>query len=362
LAGKASAYASKSIIRFKKNQGSRRRKHYSIRDKIQTHRLTAYIVFMNITVSAPGKIHLLGEHSVVYGYPALLASVGKRLYVTVKKQTTGSKEQEIIIHAPYGIKLIGQAVNIFKNAYGIKNLPFLEMTIVSDIPVGSGMGSSAALASGVIGALLKSVKNIWNPIRINELAYEVEKIAHGNPSGADNTTVVFGGLLWFRKEFEFLKNIWSLPASQYKIPHFVFIDTGKPSETTKEMVGLVAEKHRKNPSYMRALFYDQELQTKKLLLAFREGNKEEILLAVRQGEKNLEEMGIVGNLVKKLIRDMESIKGAAKVCGAGGVQKGSGMVLCYHNDLTAVQNIVQKYGFKMYQMPLAGQGIRLEKR
>ncbi len=34
-----------------------------------------------IKVSAPGKIHLMGEHSVVYGKPALLAAINKRVFV-----------------------------------------------------------------------------------------------------------------------------------------------------------------------------------------------------------------------------------------------------------------------------------------
>ncbi|KKR34083.1 MAG: Mevalonate kinase, partial [Candidatus Gottesmanbacteria bacterium GW2011_GWC2_39_8] len=38
---------------------------------------------MKITISAPGKVHLLGEHTVVYGKPALIASLDKRLSVTI---------------------------------------------------------------------------------------------------------------------------------------------------------------------------------------------------------------------------------------------------------------------------------------
>jgi mevalonate kinase len=319
---------------------------------------------MSTTVSVPGKIHLLGEHSVVYGYPALLAAVGKRLYVEIRNQKSEIRKnkEEIIIHSNFGKKLIEQAISVFQKAYALEKLPSLEIKITSDIPIGAGMGSSAALSAGVIGALQKAVKNIWNPIKINELAYEVEKIAHGNPSGADNTTVVFGGLLWFRKEFEFLKNMWSLPVSQYKIPRFVLIDTGRPVETTKEMVQLVAQKYQENSSYMRALFYDQEIQTKKLLLSLRSDNKSDMQQAIKQGEKNLEEMAVVGKFVQKIIREIEASGGAAKICGAGGLNKGSGIVLCYHDDVTGIQKIIQKYDIKMYQTPLAGEGMRMEKK
>lgn len=52
---------------------------------------------MQITVSAPGKIHLLGEHTVVYGHPALLAAVDKRIYISVKREALSVKEKKIIL-------------------------------------------------------------------------------------------------------------------------------------------------------------------------------------------------------------------------------------------------------------------------
>ena len=37
----------------------------------------------SVTVSAPGKAHLIGEHAVVGGEPAIIGAVGRRLYLTV---------------------------------------------------------------------------------------------------------------------------------------------------------------------------------------------------------------------------------------------------------------------------------------
>lgn len=314
---------------------------------------------MTITVSAPAKIHLLGEHAVVYGKPALLASIDKRIYVRIKNKESRIKNN-IIIDSSYGDKLIKESIKVFQRAFSMDRIPPIEIEVTSQIPVGSGLGSSAAVAAATIGALMKSVKNIWNQVRINELTYEVEKIAHGNPSGADNTTVIMGGLVWYRREFDFLKSIWSLPVSSYKIPLFFLIDSGRPEESTKEMVGHVAKLYSRNKNKMEGLLNDQEFRTKKLLLALRSGNMSDMEDAIKSGERNLEKMQVVGDQTKKIIREVEKSGGAAKICGAGGRKKGSGIILCYHPQKEMIPKVAGKYKLPLYPVALGGEGIRLE--
>lgn len=325
---------------------------------------------MKITVSAPGKIHFLGEHMVVYGKPAILAAIDKRLYVQIKNQKSPASpglgrakiksREEIIIHTQEKNDLVWETIKVFQKNISINKLPPLEITITSQIPIGSGLGSSAALASALIGALMKTIKNIWNPHKINELTYEVEKIAHGNPSGADNTTVVFGGLVWFRREFDFLKSIWSLPMTAYKIPQFMIIDSGRPAETTKEMVASVANLYAKSRKKLEEIFTDQEMQTKNLLLALKNGDQDRLAVAIKQGENNLEKIGVVGNFAKKIIREIESLGGAAKICGAGGKKSGSGILLGFHRDLSKLIPISKKYNIALTPIKLGEEGIRIE--
>ncbi len=319
---------------------------------------------MSVIVSSPGKIHLLGEHAVVYGKPALLAAIDKRLYVKVKRLDSyqGTTDTGVRIKTSEGGKLILECISVFRKAFVIKKFPPLEINVSSNISTGSGLGSSAALSASVIGALMKGVKNIWNPVRINELAFEVEKMAHGNPSGADNTTVVFGGLVWYRKEFDFLKSIWSLPLSPYKIPSFFLIDSGRPKESTKEMVEFVSLLYKRRKGMMESVFSDQELQTKKLLLSFRKDNKSEMIEALKCGERNLEKMGVVGAKAYKIIREIEVSGGAGKICGAGGKKEGSGMILCFLHNKSVLQKIAQKYSTSLLPVKLGEEGIRVEQK
>ncbi len=314
---------------------------------------------MKITVSAPGKIHLLGEHVVVYGYPALLSSIDKRLYVTVET-TLKNKSNKIKIISHEDNSLIHFAVDVYKKKFRTVDFPAIKIKISSQIPVGAGLGSSAALSAAIIGALMKAVSNIWNPVRINELSYEVEKLAHGNPSGADNTTVVFGGLVWYRREFDFLKSIWTLPVLSYKIPKFAFLNSERPVESKKEMVNLVKNNYTRKRKFIENVFADQEKQVKKILLGIKEGNINFLKQAIEKGERNLEKIGVVGERAIKIIKYIHKLGGVAKICGAGGVKEGSGIILCYHENLSKLKSVEDVYNVHLSNISLASEGIRID--
>lgn len=312
---------------------------------------------MSTIVSAPGKIHLLGEHVVVYGKPALLTAIDRRLYVEIKN----SQSSQLTIKTAENESLVKETIAVFRKVFNLSVLPPMEIKISSTILTGSGLGSSSALAAALIGALTKHIKNIWNPNKINELTYEVEKIAHGNPSGADNTTVVFGGLVWYRREFDFLKSIWSLPMFSYKIPPFVLIDSGRPTESTKEMVEKVANFSRVKKSLFYKILDDQESQTKKLLLSFKEGKLDQMEKAFLAGERNLEKIGVVGEKAKRIISRIEKIGGVAKICGAGGYQKGSGIIMAYHKNQSKLEAVVKEFSLELMRINPGEEGIRIEK-
>ncbi len=310
-----------------------------------------------ITVSIPGKIHLMGEHAVVYGTPALLAAIHLRMRVSVEK---AKKTEVISTESP---EYVLHAIEIVKEHFHGALFPNMKITIQSDIPAGFHLGSSAATAVGVVAAVTYFAKKIWNPNVFNNIAYEVEKKQHGNPSGGDNTIVTMGGLLWFRKELEFLKSMWQL---DIKIPdslnHFFLIDTGKPVETTGEMVSLVRQKYEKNQTTMRTLFFKNEEQVKKIAIALKTTNEQQLIDAMNCGENTLEKMGVVGKKVVPCIQDVVHHGGAAKILGGGGKQQGVGFLLCYHRDTNVIKKIGTKYGYATQPIVLGGDGIILEKK
>ena len=311
-----------------------------------------------ITISVPSKVHLLGEHSVVYGKPALLAAIDKRISVTITSSKT-KRIQGIEIYA----KEIGELLKILekeiKKKTGLKKIQPYSITINSQVPVGSGLASSAALSASFTAALLSFLKIPWNKKTIFEIAYEGEKFFHGNPSGGDLATAIEGGFLWFRKEFEFLKTFSPLPFKPHKnIKQFILINSGKPKESTREMIEKVAKLKTLLPQEVQALFSLQEELTKQMVIALKDGNEDSLIDCIKLGEKNLEELGTVGTKAQSIIRDIERLGGAAKITGGGGVKLGSGMLLVYNKNMKGILSYAKQKGLEVLTIQIGEEGLK----
>jgi mevalonate kinase len=194
--------------------------------------------------SAPGKIILFGEHAVVYNRPALAVPVTQ---VHVDVEVLDSPRAGIFINAP-GIDLhaelnslpddhpIASVVLKVFSTLGISS-PLergqgegLNISITSTIPVASGLGSGAAVSVALIRALSAYLSRSLTDAEVNSLAFEIEKLHHGTPSGIDNTVITYNRPVYFIK---------GQPIQTFKVgkPFTIVIgDTGIPA-LTKESVG-----------------------------------------------------------------------------------------------------------------------------
>lgn len=158
--------------------------------------------------TAPGKIILFGEHAVVYGRPAIAAPVSQvQAQVTVAaapRQPAG----EILIQAPdVGLRArladlptdhpLRRAVEETQRALGVARLPACTLHIASTIPVASGLGSGAAVSVALVRALAAFLGHSLPDEQVSALAFEVEKLHHGTPSGVDNTVITYACPVYF---------------------------------------------------------------------------------------------------------------------------------------------------------------------
>lgn len=314
-----------------------------------------------ITVSVPAKVHLLGEHAVVYGKPALLAAINKKVFIKIRY----SKEKQILGVRGYEknvLQLLAILEKEIKKQTKIKSIKPCTLLIRSEISVGSGLGSSAALSAGLTAALLSLHKIKSNKKMIFDIAFAGEKFFHGNPSGGDLATAIEGGFLWFIKESDSSKIFSHLPFTHHKnIKQFILINSGKPVESTKEMVQKVAKFKSSSPRKVESLFNSQEKLTKQMAIALKDGDENSLIRCIKLGEKNLEELGVVGEKAKSIIRGVEELGGAAKISGAGGIKNGSGMILVYARDRSNLMDYARQEKLETLSIKVGEEGLRQEK-
>jgi mevalonate kinase len=314
-----------------------------------------------IKVSVPGKIHLLGEHAVVYGKPALLSAIDLRINLEIENSPVDKISPYFKDKSSALFKIKDTIKKEILQKYPGKKIPNTKIKIDSSLPVGSGLGSSAAISVAMTAAFLSLLKINCDLREIYEIAYKGEKLLHGNPSGADLAAVLYGGYTWFRKEGEDLHLTSPLSFNIHKrLKNFVLIDSGKPVETTQQMVKKVASKYTSNPKKIQIIFDSQEKLAIQMLEVLKKGDEGLLIEIIKKAQKNLLSIGVVSEKADKIISDIEKIGGSAKISGGGGFFQGSGMLLVYHKNITKLKEFATQKNLKLLEINLGVEGLKYE--
>ena len=153
--------------------------------------------------SACGKIILLGEHAVVYGRPAIALPIPLAVEAAIRKAGEGIN----VVIPRWGVEQKVRTTNPGFTGIIAKLLEQLDLDkenmtieVFPHIPRAMGLGGSSALAVAIIRAINHTYKLGLKDGRINELAFECEKAAHGTPSGVDNTVATYGSALYYQRK------------------------------------------------------------------------------------------------------------------------------------------------------------------
>ena len=207
------------------------------------------------TASAPGKIILMGEHAVVYGRPAMAAPVYQVQAAATLTVEEGAAElwidaadlnQRFALSTAPAAEPLAQALRLTLTAVQ-RPAPGGELRVRSTIPVAGGMGSGAAVSTAIVRVVAAWAGQALPPAAVSALAYEVERLHHGTPSGIDNTVIACAQPVWFVK---------GQPPQPFAIPHtfwLVIASTGIASPT-RETVGDVRRQWQADPTLYECLF------------------------------------------------------------------------------------------------------------
>ena len=273
---------------------------------------------MKSKASAPGKVILFGEHFVVYGIKSILCSINKRVTVTAEK----TNERKISINSGIGKLVLEPNESIseinspLKPFYYLANKAIkdqnigLKIQIESEIPLGTGLGSSSACCVAGAAAIFKLFGEISNE-KILELAIEAEKTIYQNTSGADCTVSTYGGLMEYDKNNGFRK--------LEDEPNFQLVIANSNIEhSTETMVSRVKEFENKNKEKFHELSNLESNLVNDVLKLIKENKIKEIGEKINQNQKFLEEIGISNEQLEAMIRIGQKTSYGAKITGSGG--------------------------------------------
>jgi len=192
---------------------------------------------------------------------------------------------------------------------GLDIQPRGSLSIDSDIPIGAGMGSSAAL----IAALLKLFGHFDNLEQLIQQVRYCERLQHGRGSMIDAAAVCSGGLVRLHNE-----RVESLPLVEEGLgAGWFWLFTGTPASSTGACVDEVRRHFGQSDIWSE--FADVTEQMGAALL--KGGAVQEL---VKANHRLLGRIGVVPAPLQRFAERVEQRGGAAKICGAGSVSGDQG--------------------------------------
>jgi mevalonate kinase len=306
------------------------------------------------TATAPGKIILFGEHAVVYGQPAIAAPVSQVQARAIVKAEPVRQPGKVYIQAPDiqleafleelpGDHPLAFALRLLFSELGITRPPALSVRITSTIPVAAGLGSGAAVSVALFRALSAFLGHPFTDDVVCRLAYEVEKLHHGTPSGIDNTVISYGRPVFFQRGLGTAGS--GNKIELLEVPRSITIliaDTGIPSPTAIT-VGDVRRAWEAEPERYEGLFNEIGQIVREAREAIEDGRPEEIGPLMEKNHALLRQIGVSSPALDRLVQAAREA-GALGAKLSGGGRGGNMISLVRPQDAQEIREALAKVG------------------
>ncbi len=271
---------------------------------------------------APGKIILFGEHAVVYGQPAIAIPVmdvcaTARVLPILTEEAGRVRVQANDIHLDALLDdlpadhPLAAAIRATLGEITPQHTPSFTLQLDSNIPISAGMGSGAAVTVAIIRALSAFLGRPLPNERISTLAYEVEKLHHGTPSGIDNTVVTYQKPVYFQQD----EPLQTLSIAQ---PSFwVIADTGEKTPT-RETVAAVRAGYQADPAGYQSIFDAIGAIAREARQTLSAGDLAHLGQLMNENQSYLEQLQVSSPALEALINTARGAGAAgAKLSGGG---------------------------------------------
>ncbi len=332
--------------------------------------------------SAPAKVILTGEHSVVYGCTALALAVKRHARCHLESSDSDGVEINL---ADLGVVCRGDSASLLAHhqqcsaryaqflsgilpieqvlpepdsliRYALVELMLqttssrsaaLRGSIRSDIPLGAGMGSSAATIAALLMAAAHCLQLPLSRDQLVCVTQACERLQHGRSSGIDPAVCCHGGLVRYRQGGIERQSITLGPG-------WYLVDSGRPQVSTGTCVEQVRQQFAGSTIWQK---FDAVAQA--MLAGLRDRDPEGLAGAVRRNHRLLCDIGVVPARVQDFIAAIERSGGCGKVSGAGAVSGApAGLVMIYHPSLP--HKLVSDYGYNLLPLEIDHDGARID--
>jgi mevalonate kinase len=314
---------------------------------------------------APGKIILSGEHFVVLGAPAVAMAIDmySEAHVTPKGEPgvdvdadiplrfLGGKSGNPVVPDPRELlRPLQLAAEVTMKQVGSGNRG-LQLNVECEIPVAAGLGSSASTTVAIISAVARSRQIELSKQAIFKLAFVPENYLHGKPSGVDQASCIYGGMIQFNRPF----NVKTVRPE--KEPVLLVCDTGI-HHATKTLVGGVVKKSQKERSDFQDYIAKVREISAGVAKALRKGNDEDLGILMYQNHDFLRKIGVSHPMLDHLV-EVARREGAlgAKLTGAGG----GGCIIVLNKSKAArdrISRVLRREGGTPYKVSMDTSGVR----
>ncbi len=319
-----------------------------------------------ITVSAPGKLMLLGEHAVVYNHPCLVTAVDQRMRATVEAldvlefqleatdvNVTGYKKplNELGVgDIPKGAKFVEIALKNLSEKYPLKT--GIKVTTTSEFSSQFGFGSSSASTVCTVKAVSEILGLNLSNKEIFDLSYKTVLDIQGKGSGFDVAAAVYGGILYFVTGGKVIE-----PLDIKSLPLIVGYSGVKADTVT--LVNNVKESFANRQDRLNEIYNEIEKLVNQAKDALVKKNWKKFGELMNENQKYLSELGVSIDKLDNMIKGaLDAGAYGAKLSGAGG---GDCMiVLCSVQGKPNIEKAIEATGGEIINVKANAEGVRIE--
>lgn len=267
-----------------------------------------------VEASSCGKAIIVGEHAVVYGASAVAMPLpSMQMYVKLSP-AKGNKSTLKLGTNKTSDHVLGIIDDAF-TALGMEKFP-VDVEGSSQILIGSGLGSSAALSIVILKALASSVGRVVSEQNLSLLGRNLEARFHGKSSGLDTAVVAYESMIQFKINKE-PKRLKVIAPKEHAHWSFALID----SQTRSSTLAMI---HQASPYFLHKTHGDKRLEEFEELAdtsaaGLEQGNVSLLAQAMNRASVMLGEAGLNSTLLKEMLDSINKAGvPAAKLTGAGG--------------------------------------------